>query len=77
MTLRIIGKVADVSNLNKFVEGMSYLTPAGRRELLTIAYDRQTLGKWWVDIEWNFRDWMDEWEQSALDLFKSKRMHAD
>jgi hypothetical protein len=68
MILRVIGKVADLSNLNKFVEGMSYLTAGGRRELLTIACERQTLGGW-VSVQRNSKSWMEAWEQSALDLF--------
>jgi hypothetical protein len=68
MILRVIGKVADLPNLNKFVEGMSYLTAGGRRELLTIACERQTLGGW-VSVQRNSKGWMETWEQSALDRF--------
>ena len=68
MILRVIGKVADLSNLNKFVEGMSYLTADGRRELLAIAYERQTLSEW-VSIQRNSKGSMEAWEQNALDSF--------
>jgi hypothetical protein len=64
LTLRIIGRVADLSNLNKFVGEMGYLTASGRRELLTVAFERQTLAEW-VNAQKNSND-LTEWEQSAL-----------
>jgi hypothetical protein len=64
LTLRIIGRVADLSNLNEFVEEMGYLTAAGRRELLTVAFERRTLAEW-VNAQNNSKD-LTEWEQNAL-----------
>jgi hypothetical protein len=64
LTLRIIGKVADLPNLNKFVENIGYLTAAGRRELLTVAFERRTLVEW-VKAQQNAKD-LTEWDRGAL-----------
>jgi hypothetical protein len=64
LSLRIIGKVADLPNLNKFVENIGYVTAAGRRELLAVAFERQTLVEW-VKAQRNVEN-LTEWERSAL-----------
>jgi hypothetical protein len=67
LLLRVLGKIADTSSLTKFVDTIPYLTPDGRRELLTIAHGRNLLAAW-VNRQGESAGWMQSWEASALSL---------